>query len=166
VRDRCGMDYDAGTGLFRAVLDSGLNAGAALQIWSSPGPLEATPVSRLAVPVRETLTAARFDGTRVYLVTAMRIDPLWVVDAGDPAHPVIAGELTMPGQLDFLEPMEGHNTAEFTLSPTAGGTQVRWAMFGPAPYVSKLIGIFVSMDRMIGGDFEAGLAKLKAAAEK
>jgi hypothetical protein len=53
--------------------------------------------------VRESLTAARFDGPRVYLVTAMRIDPLWVVDAGDPAHPAIAGELTMPGQLDFLE---------------------------------------------------------------
>jgi hypothetical protein len=104
VRDRWGMDYDGGTGLFRAVLDSGVNAGAALQIWSSPGPLDAAPLSRLAVPVRETLTAARFDGTRVYLVTAMRIDPLWVVDAADPAHPAIAGELTMPGQLDFLEP--------------------------------------------------------------
>lgn len=69
-------------------------------------------------------------------------------------------------QLDFLEPMEGHNTAEFTLSPIAGGTHVHWAMFGPAPYLSKLIGIFVSMDRMIGGDSEAGLVNLKAAAEK
>jgi hypothetical protein len=104
VRDRWGMDYDAATGLFRAVVDAGFNAGAALAIWSSPAPDAATPLSRLAVPVQETLTAARFDGHRVYLVTALRIDPLWVVDASDPAKPRLAGQLTMPGQLDFLEP--------------------------------------------------------------
>lgn len=104
VRDRWGMDYDAATGLFRAVLDVGWNAGAAVELWRSPAPGAAEPLARLAVPVQETLTAARFDGPRVYLVTALRIDPLWVVDASDPAQPRIAGELTMPGQLDFLEP--------------------------------------------------------------
>jgi hypothetical protein len=104
VRDRWGMDFDAGTGLFRAVLDAGGNGGAALEIWSSPAPGEVVHRSRLLVPVQEALTAARFDGARVYLVTALRIDPLWVVDAGDPAAPRLAGELTMPGQLDFLEP--------------------------------------------------------------
>ncbi len=69
-------------------------------------------------------------------------------------------------QLDFIEPFEGHNTADFFLSPKDGGTEVRWVMFGPAPFVSKLMGIFVSMDTMIGKDFEKGLAQLKAAAEK
>ena len=69
-------------------------------------------------------------------------------------------------KLDFIKPFEGHNTAEYTLTPSGDTTQVTWAMYGPAPYVSKLMGVFVSMDSMIGKDFEAGLANLKAAAEK
>ncbi len=69
-------------------------------------------------------------------------------------------------KLDFIKPFEGHNTAEYTLVPSGDTTQVVWAMYGPAPYISKLLGVFVSMDRMIGKDFEAGLANLKAAAEK
>lgn len=69
-------------------------------------------------------------------------------------------------QLDFIEPFEGHNTADFRLAPAAGGTEVRWVMFGPAPFMTKLMGVFVSMDTMIGKDFEKGLAQLKAAAEK
>jgi hypothetical protein len=69
-------------------------------------------------------------------------------------------------QLDFIEPFEGHNTAEFILAPKDGGTEVRWVMFGPAPFVTKLMGVFVSMDTMIGKDFEKGLAQLKVAAEK
>lgn len=69
-------------------------------------------------------------------------------------------------QLDFIEPFEGHNTADFLLAPKDGGTEVRWVMFGPATYVTKLMGVFVSMDSMIGKDFEKGLVQLKAAAEK
>ncbi len=69
-------------------------------------------------------------------------------------------------KLDFIKPFEGHNTAEYTLVPSGDLTQVTWAMYGTAPYVSKLMGVFVSMDSMIGKDFEAGLANLKAAAEK
>ena len=69
-------------------------------------------------------------------------------------------------QLDFIEPFEGHNTTDFVLAPKDGGTEVRWVMYGPAPYLSKLMGVFVSMDSMIGKDFEKGLAQLKAAAEK
>lgn len=69
-------------------------------------------------------------------------------------------------QLDFLKPFEAHNTAEFTLAPAGNGTQVTWAMHGPAPYLSKLMQVFVSMDRMVGPDFEAGLANLKRVAEQ
>jgi uncharacterized protein YndB with AHSA1/START domain len=69
-------------------------------------------------------------------------------------------------KLDFLEPFEGHNTSEYTLKTTGTTTTVTWAMYGPSPYVSKLMGIFVSMDSMIGKDFEQGLANLKAVAEK
>lgn len=69
-------------------------------------------------------------------------------------------------QLDFIEPFEGHNTTDFLLTPKAGGTEVTWVMFGPAPFITKLMGVFVSMDTVIGKDFEKGLAQLKAVAEK
>jgi uncharacterized protein YndB with AHSA1/START domain len=69
-------------------------------------------------------------------------------------------------KLDFLKPFEGHNTTEYTLGSNAGSTTMTWAMFGPSPYISKVMGVFVSMDSMIGKDFERGLANLKAVAEK
>ncbi len=69
-------------------------------------------------------------------------------------------------QLDFIEPFEGHNTTDFVLSPKDGGTEVRWVMSGPANYLTKLMGVFFSMDSMIGKDFEKGLAQMKAVAEK
>ena len=70
-------------------------------------------------------------------------------------------------QLDFIRPFEGHNVTDFTLAPRADSTtEVTWLMRGPAPFVTKLMGVFVDMDKMIGKDFEAGLANLKAAAEK
>jgi carbon monoxide dehydrogenase subunit G len=69
-------------------------------------------------------------------------------------------------KLDFVKPFEAHNLVDFTLEPKGEATHVTWAMHGPSPYISKLIGVFVSMDSMIGKDFEAGLAGLKAVAEK
>jgi uncharacterized protein YndB with AHSA1/START domain len=68
--------------------------------------------------------------------------------------------------LDFVEPMEAHNKVEFTLQPEAGGTRVTWLMHGPTPYMAKIAHLFIDMDEMVGGDMEAGLADLKAAAEK
>jgi carbon monoxide dehydrogenase subunit G len=69
-------------------------------------------------------------------------------------------------KLDFLKPFEAHNTAEFTLEGKGDTTSVTWAMHGPANYISKLMGVFINMDSMIGKDFEAGLANLKTVAEK
>ncbi len=68
-------------------------------------------------------------------------------------------------KLDFVKPFETHNIVEFTLEPKGDSTQVTWAMQGPMPYVSKLITVFVNMDSMVGKDFEAGLANLKAVTE-
>jgi Polyketide cyclase / dehydrase and lipid transport. len=68
--------------------------------------------------------------------------------------------------LDFLKPFKASNTAEFTLVPRDGGTEVTWAMFGPVPFVAKIMHLFIDVDRMVGKDFEAGLASLKALAEK
>ncbi|MFV3411267.1 SRPBCC family protein [Pseudomonas nitroreducens] len=68
--------------------------------------------------------------------------------------------------LDFRKPFTASNTAEFTLVPRDGGTEVTWAMFGPVPFVAKIMHLFFDVDRMVGKDFEAGLANLKALAEK
>jgi len=68
-------------------------------------------------------------------------------------------------KLDFIRPFEGHNVAEFTLVPQGGSTQVTWAKHGPTPFVSKIMQVFVSMDSLIGKDFETGLANMKAVAE-
>jgi hypothetical protein len=69
-------------------------------------------------------------------------------------------------KLDFLKPFEGHNTSEYTLSTSGDATTVTWAMFGPSPYISKVMGLVVSMDSMIGKDFERGLTQLKSVAER
>jgi uncharacterized protein YndB with AHSA1/START domain len=69
-------------------------------------------------------------------------------------------------QLDFLRPFASRNTAVFTLEPKGDATSVTWTMQGPSSYITKLIGIFVSMDSMIGKDFDAGLASMKSIAEK
>ena len=67
-------------------------------------------------------------------------------------------------KLDFLKPFEGHNIATFTMEPAGGATNVTWVMDGPTPFVGKIMHVFINMDRMVGTDFEAGLANLKTAA--
>jgi hypothetical protein len=69
-------------------------------------------------------------------------------------------------KLDFIKPFEGHNIAEFTLRPNNGSTELVWSMSGPQPFIFRLLKIFISMDKMLGKDFEAGLAKLKSIAEE
>lgn len=69
-------------------------------------------------------------------------------------------------KLDFVRPFEAHNQAEFTLVPRGDATELTWAMFGPSPYVSKLMGVIFNFDTMIGKDFEDGLAALKAQVER
>ena len=66
-------------------------------------------------------------------------------------------------QLDFSKPFEAHNTAEFTLVVQGEATQLNWAMYGPSPFVSKLMGLVFNMDKLVGRDFEKGLANLQAA---
>ena len=69
-------------------------------------------------------------------------------------------------KLDFLKPFEAHNTTEFTLSPQGGATKVNWAMHGPHPFFFRLMAMLCNMDKMVGKDFEAGLANMKAAVEQ
>ena len=69
-------------------------------------------------------------------------------------------------QARFLTPFEAHNTAEFTMLPQGNATNVTWLMHGAAPFMSKLMQVFINLDNKIGKDFEAGLANLKRLAEK
>jgi uncharacterized protein YndB with AHSA1/START domain len=68
-------------------------------------------------------------------------------------------------KLEFLKPMAGTSTAEFTFKPEGDRTAVTWSMVGQNNFIGKAMCLVVNMDRMIGGQFETGLAQMKAAAE-
>jgi len=68
--------------------------------------------------------------------------------------------------LQMVKPFNCRNRVVFTLTPTIDATTVKWAMNGKSSYFSKLMGLFINMDRMVGKDFETGLAGLKRVAEK
>lgn len=69
-------------------------------------------------------------------------------------------------RLVMTAPFKADNLITFSLVPGGQTTQVTWAMEGPAPFLSKFMGVIFNMDKMIGSDFEAGLANLKARAER
>ena len=68
-------------------------------------------------------------------------------------------------RLEFLKPLAATSTAEFTFQPEGERTAVTWSMTGRNGFVAKAIHLVMNMDRMIGGQFEAGLARMKAVAE-
>ena len=72
---------------------------------------------------------------------------------------------TVAIQLDFMAPMEASNQVAFALTPQGDSTNVHWIMSGANNYLAKFMQVFMSMDSMIGKDFESGLADLKVAAE-
>lgn len=116
-----------------------------------------------------------------------KVDPAAVITYAGPPSGVGAayswagnkdvGEGTMtiteskPGErvtarMDFRKPFAAVNTVEFTFKPEGTGTVVTWSMHGPNTFMGKAIGLVADMDKMIGTQFEAGLASLKAIAEK
>lgn len=69
--------------------------------------------------------------------------------------------------LHFITPFEARNLTEFTLKETGTNQiEVVWAMSGKQPLMMRVMSIFMSLDKMIGKDFEAGLAAMKSVAEK
>jgi hypothetical protein len=68
--------------------------------------------------------------------------------------------------LNFEKPFTASNKVVFALQSQGLTTDVTWSMEGPTPFFAKVIHVFIDMDRMVGKDFEAGLAAMKAAAEK
>jgi hypothetical protein len=63
-----------------------------------------TPLGQVEVIQGESIEAVRFDGPRGYVVTFLRVDPLFVIDLNDPANPTVTGELTVPGFSTHIEP--------------------------------------------------------------
>jgi hypothetical protein len=68
-------------------------------------------------------------------------------------------------KLEFLKPFACTNTAEFTFQPEGNQTAVTWSMSGVNQFMGKAFGLFMNMDKMIGNDFEKGLASMKSLAE-
>ena len=69
-------------------------------------------------------------------------------------------------KIDFLKPFEAHNMIEFTFQQQGETTVVTQAMYGPSPFISRLMGLFFSMDKMVGEKYEEGLSGIKSIAEK
>jgi hypothetical protein len=68
-------------------------------------------------------------------------------------------------RLEFIRPMAGTNLAEFVFQTDGSQTTVKWSMSGKRTVVSKIFGLFMNFDRMIGGQFENGLAQMKSVVE-
>lgn len=90
-------------------------------------------------------------------------------------HEVGEGRMTIvesrPGELirfklEFFKPFTATNTAEFAFRPEGSQTVVTWSMSGQKNLIAKALHLFMDVDKMIGGDFEAGLANLKTVTEK
>ena len=73
---------------------------------------------------------------------------------------------TVQIDLVFEKPFKGHNQTLFSIRPEGTGSHVTWTMTGQKTLMTKLMGLFVSMDKFIGPDFEKGLARLKAGTEQ
>lgn len=76
---------------------------------------------------------------------------------------------TEPSKVDvdllFERPWKARNDAVFSIEPAGSGSRVTWSITGKKTFMTRLMGLFKSMDKMLGPDFEKGLARLKAAVE-
>ncbi len=68
--------------------------------------------------------------------------------------------------LEFLKPFAATNTTDYTFTPNGSGTEVSWAMTGQNNFMMKAMHMVMNMDKMLGADFDKGLAAMKVAAEK
>ena len=116
---------------------------------------EADPEIKITYSGPESGKGARYDWTGNSKVGEGNIE---ITDASAPNRVTL--------QLNMLKPLEAHNTVVFTLVPNGDGTDVIWAMNGERPFIGKVMDAVFNMDRMVGGQFEKGLAKLKSIAEK
>ena len=81
-----------------------------------------------------------------------------IIQSAPPANLIIA--------IHFIQPFAAQNTVEFVLENQGNATMVTQAMYGSSPFISKLMGLFFNMDKMVGEKYEEGLASLKVIAEQ
>ena len=86
---------------------------------------------------------------------------------GEGRMTILASE---PARIDidlvFIKPFAAHNKAIFTLEPEGANTKVTWVMEGESNFLSKAFGVFMNMEKMLGKDFDSGLAAMRDAAKK
>jgi hypothetical protein len=89
-------------------------------------------------------------------------------DVGEGTMTIIESQAPglMRARLEFRKPFAATNTAEFTFTPEGGQILVTWSMSGDCNFLSKLFNVIIDCDKMVGKDFEQGLANLKALAER
>jgi len=126
-------------------------------LWS---PFEKDPAMKrsLSGPPRGTGSVYEWDGNNK--VGAGRIE----ITGTSPPTKTAPGSVTLA--LDMLRPMKAHNNVEFTIEPKGESTIVSWAMSGAQPFIGKLMSVFINCDKMVGKEFETGLANLKSLVEK
>jgi hypothetical protein len=168
-----------------AVLAGGVTALVAYAA-SKPGEFRVQRRARLAAPPRDIVP--HLDDFRAWAAWSPweKLDPAMQRTYGGPARGVGATyawdgnkkagagrmEITRSDEqavgmtLDFTRPMRASNVTEFALTPVDGGTEVVWTLTGSNDLMAKLFGVFVNMDKLVGRDFEAGLASLKAVSER
>jgi uncharacterized protein YndB with AHSA1/START domain len=122
--------------------------------WGSWSPYEHNPAMKRTYGGAESGKGAVYAWKGNKNVGSGRME---IMDASAPSKIVI--------KLDFFAPFEAHNTAEFTMLPQGDGTILTGLMHGPAPFISKLMQVFMNIDKMVGNDFDVGLANLKKLAE-
>ena len=85
-----------------------------------------------------------------------------------------SGELTflklVPNELVYINlhmtsPMDAQNLVEYSLLPESGGTKFTWTMSGKNNFIAKMFSLFMDCEKMIGPEFEKGIANLKRVAE-
>src|SRR5262245_40075320 len=120
---------------------------------------EADPAIKITYTGPESGKGARYEWTGNSQVGQGSIE---IIDAAAPSRVAL--------KLNMLKPIEGHNPVVFTLAPNGSGTDVSTdvtsGMTGDLPFIGKVMDAVFNMARMVGGQFEKGLAKLKAIAEK
>ena len=81
-----------------------------------------------------------------------------IIEAAEPSRVQI--------DLVFEKPWKARNDTVFTIEPEGSGSRVTWSMTGKKTLMTKAMGIFTSMDNLVGSDFEKGLQQLKATTEE
>jgi carbon monoxide dehydrogenase subunit G len=120
-----------------------------------------SPYEKLDPAMKRTLSGSESGKGAAYAWESQGKAGIGRMEIADTAPP---SKITI--KLDFTKPFETHNLVDFTLQPQGDSTYVTWDMHGPSPYIAKLMGVFFDMDKMVGADFERGLASVKAIAEK